>query len=102
MTKLVKFHQGGKGVAFAVRVIPKGCKNEIVEILENGCLKIRVSAPPIEGKANQAVIELFAKIFNIKPAKVEILAGEHSRDKIISVMDVDPEEAERIIREIIK
>lgn len=102
MNRSVQFHQGAKGVAFAVRVIPKGGRNELVEIMDNGCLKVKVSAPAIEGKANDALIMFFSELFKVKPSKIEVIAGNHSRNKIISIMDIDPEQAERVITQVLK
>ena len=63
-----------------------------------GRLKSELPPPPVEGAANRAVIEFLAKILDIAPSRIEIIAGLTSRDKLISIFDLTPEEVhERIV-----
>lgn len=82
------------GAAFAVRVVPRSSKNEIVG-LQGNALKIRVTAPPVEGAANEAIIALLAKKLRVPKSKMEIAAGAASRQKMVCVIDLLPEEVER-------
>lgn len=91
------FHNGKNGVAIAIRVIPRAKRNEIVEILNDGTIKIRLTAPPVEGKANQALLEFLADVFNVAKSKIEIVAGEKGRKKLVSILDMDAETAQKII-----
>ena len=68
---------------FRIRVIPKAKKNSIEKFGDG--LKVRLSAPAIEGKANKALIEVLAIYFNVKKSKVNILTGRKSRDKVIKI-----------------
>jgi uncharacterized protein (TIGR00251 family) len=86
-----KLHDGKTGAAITVRVTPRMAKNEITEIMNDGTVKIRLTAPPVEGKANQGLIEYLADVLGVKPAKIEIISGLTSRDKIVTVMDLAPE-----------
>ena len=63
---------------------PKSSKNEMVGPYRDG-IKVKVTAPPVEGKANEALVKLLAKEFKISPSSVEILRGHHSREKIIRI-----------------
>jgi uncharacterized protein len=65
-----------------VRVRPGSSRNEIAGE-QNGVLIVRVSAPPVEGKANKAVCKLLAKHYGIAPSKVEIVRGHSGRDKVV-------------------
>lgn len=85
-------HDGKKGAAIAVRVTPRASKNEIAEILNDGTIKIRLTAPPVDGKANEALIAFLADIFGVNTSKLDIVAGFSGRDKLITVMDLSPEE----------
>lgn len=67
-----------------IRVVPNASRNEVIEE-EDGSLKVRVKAKAVEGKANQAVIEILAEYFGVRKPQVRILAGEKSRDKAICV-----------------
>jgi len=94
-------HGGKKGVALAIRVTPRASKNEITEILSDGTIKIRLTAPPVEGKANSELIRFLADVLDIAPSKLEIVAGETGRDKLVSVLDLDPEMVHaRILRHL--
>ena len=64
-----------------VRVTPGASRNEISE--RDGTLVVRVTAPPVEGKANKAVIRLLAKHFGVPPSQMEIVRGQNSREKVV-------------------
>jgi uncharacterized protein (TIGR00251 family) len=82
-------HDGKKGAALAVRVTPRASKNEIVEVLSDGTVKVHVTAPPVEGKANQALLEFLSAILKVPLSHLEIVAGANGRDKLISVLEMD-------------
>jgi hypothetical protein len=63
---------------------PKSSKNEVVGPYRDG-IKVKVTAPPTEGKANEALVKLLAKEFKIPPSSIEILKGHHCREKVIRV-----------------
>jgi uncharacterized protein (TIGR00251 family) len=75
------------GCTFQVRVQPKSRRNEIIG-LHGDALKIRLTAPPTEGKANQALRKFLAKQLGVPPSSVEILTGHTSRQKRVRVADV--------------
>lgn len=66
-----------------IRVIPNAKKSEIVE--ERDIFKVYISAAPVDGKANKALIELMADYFNTRKSAVKILKGERSREKIVGI-----------------
>lgn len=84
-------HNGQKGSALAIRVTPRASRNEIVEILNDGTVKIRLTAPPVEGKANQALVEFLADVLELPTNRIEIVAGTTGRDKLVSILDLDAE-----------
>jgi len=70
---------------------PKSSKNEIVGPYRDG-IKVKVTAPPMEGKANEALIRLLAKKLGIPSSSIEILKGNHSREKTLRISgDLDRE-----------
>lgn len=94
-------HDGKKGAAIAVRLTPRASKNEIVEVLSDGTIKIHVTAPPVEGEANEALIKFLAEVLDVPKSRLEIVAGETGRDKLVSVLDMDAETAhKRIVRHL--
>jgi uncharacterized protein (TIGR00251 family) len=82
-------HDGKKGSALAVRVTPRASRNEIVEILSDGTVKIRLTSPPVEGKANEALVAFLAEILEVPPSHIDIVAGTTGRDKLVSILDMD-------------
>jgi uncharacterized protein len=82
-------HDGKRGSALAIRVTPRASKNEIVEILSDGTVKVHLTAPPVEGKANEALLKFLAKVLDVPERKLDIVAGVGGRDKLISVIDMD-------------
>jgi len=85
-------HDGKRGAAIAVRITPRASKNEISEIMNDGTIKIRLTAPPVEGKANAALISFLADILEVNASKVDIVAGFTGKDKLVTVIDLTPEE----------
>jgi uncharacterized protein (TIGR00251 family) len=99
MGRVKKFSNGRHGVALSVRVIPRANRNEIVEILSDQTVKIRLKAPPVEGKANEELINFLSKILDIPKSNFEIVGGKTGRDKLISILDADNQEVNRKILE---
>jgi len=68
-----------------VKLQPRAKKNEIVETLSDGTIKIKLVTPPIEGRANIALIEFLAEHYNVPKSSVSILQGQTNRNKIIKI-----------------
>lgn len=83
-----RLHDGKKGAALTIRVTPRARKSEIGGVLADGTLRIRVQQPPVEGKANRALIEFLADLLGVSKSRVEIVAGERGLDKIVSITDM--------------
>ena len=79
-----------------VMVHPGAGRTEVVG-QQGDALKVRVAAPPVEGRANRAVVQLVADLLGAKPARVEVESGESSRAKRLRVEGVDPADARRIL-----
>ena len=86
-----RLHDGKKGAALAVRVTPRASRNEIVEILSDGTVKVHITAPPVEGKANEVLIKFLAEVLDVPASRIDVVAGATGRDKLISVVDMDAE-----------
>ena len=78
-------------MAFSVKVHPHARKNAITGELD-GALKISLTAPPIDGKANEACIEFFAKLLKVPRSSVTIASGQNSRRKVIRVSGLSADE----------
>lgn len=71
-----------------VRLRPRGRKNELIG-MRDGVLQAKVTAPPVDGKANRALCKLIAKRVGVAPSRVNVVRGEKSRDKLVRVEGVD-------------
>jgi uncharacterized protein (TIGR00251 family) len=85
---MLPFNESAKGITFAVKVHPRARKNAITGTVGDA-LKLALTAPPVEGKANQAVIEFFADLFEIPRSSVTIASGETSRNKVVRISGMD-------------
>jgi uncharacterized protein (TIGR00251 family) len=92
-----KLHDGQKGSAIAVRVTPRASHNEIVEILDDGTIKVRLASPPSDNEANDALINFLSEILGVSKSQLDIVAGGAGRDKLISVVNMDVETAHQRI-----
>ena len=90
-------HDGRKGSALAVRVTPRASRNEIVELLEDGTVKVRIAASPSENEANETLINFLAEVLGVPRSRLDIVAGLNGRDKLVSIMDMDAETAHQRI-----
>jgi uncharacterized protein len=74
----------------SVRVTTRASREQLAGLRDDGVLLARVSAPPVDGRANRALCKLIARAAGVAPSKVSIVRGEHSRDKLVRVEGVEP------------
>ncbi len=84
-----RLHDSRGGSALAVRVTPRASRNEIVEVMSDGTVRVRITASPVDGEANEKLVAFLAEVLNVSKARLEIVAGLSGRDKLISVLDMD-------------
>jgi uncharacterized protein (TIGR00251 family) len=72
-----------------VRLQPRASRDEIVG-LRDGVLVVRVSAPPVDGRANKALCKLVAQRAGVAPTRVSVVRGERSREKVVLVAGIAP------------
>jgi uncharacterized protein (TIGR00251 family) len=85
-----------------VRVTPRASKNEIVDILSDGTIKVHLTAPPVEGKANEALLKFLAKVLDVPLKQFDLVAGVNGRNKLITVIDLDADTLHKKIMDHIK
>lgn len=81
---MIPIQESVKGITFAVKVHPRAHRNAITGTVGDA-VKLALTAPPVEGKANQAVIEFLADLFAIPRSSVTIASGETSRNKVVRI-----------------
>lgn len=72
------------GIVFNIRVVPRSSKSELAGIQEDA-LKVKITAPPVEGKANEECIKLIADKLGVRKSRVAIISGHKSKRKTIAV-----------------
>jgi hypothetical protein len=76
------------GVEISVKVQPRASRSKVVGELGTE-LKVQLAAPPVDGEANEALVELFAKLFRVPKRQVELISGAASRNKRVRVGGLD-------------
>lgn len=91
---MIPFHETSAGVTFSVKVHPRAKKNAITGELGDA-LKLALTAPAVEGRANEACIEFFANLLNLPRSSITIASGDTSRRKVIRVAGLAAGELQR-------
>ena len=100
MASIIQVKESKKGLTFEIQVTPHASREEIVGMQE-GALKIKITASPVEGAANEACLKLLAKALKLRKSQLEILAGAKSRKKVVLVKDISKEDLEEKISNIL-
>jgi uncharacterized protein len=91
---MIPIHDTPAGATFTVKVHPRAKKNAITGALGDA-LKLALTAPPVDGRANEACIEFFASLLKVPRSSVTIASGETSRRKVIRVAGLSVDEVRR-------
>ena len=86
----------GEEVQFAVRLQPRA-KADAIDGLLGDALKVRVSAPPVDGAANAALIALIAEKLGVARSAVRIAAGDRARHKVVAIRGASPDAIRRAL-----
>jgi len=95
---LIPIQNSTEGVTFAVKVHPRAKKDAISAEISDA-LKVSLTAPPVDGKANEACIEFLAKVLKVPRSSVTIASGQRNRRKVIRVMGLSAEEVRKRLGE---
>lgn len=82
------------GQVLTLRISPNTSKNKIIKTPEG--IKIKITAQPIDGKANKALVEFLSKQFKVPKSYFEIIRGETSKDKSVLINNIDAEKVNQI------
>ena len=83
-------------ITLKVRLQPRASRNGI-DGVQGDALKLKVTAPPLEGRANKALKKLLAERLGIPPARIEIITGRRSREKLVRLSGISRAEVERAL-----
>ncbi len=93
---MIKTREMDDGIVVSVKVQPNSSKDRVVGEYADQ-IKIAVTVAPEKGKANKAVIKLFAKWLGIKSSDIQIISGETSRDKVLFIRNITEEDVYKLI-----
>ncbi|HEX3031936.1 MAG TPA: DUF167 domain-containing protein [Bacillota bacterium] len=93
---MLDIKQTPEGVTFKIRVQPKSSRNKLDGLYQDG-IKVRLTAPPVDGEANQACLEFFAKLFGVSKSRVHLVSGHTGRSKVIQVLGITAEQARAVL-----
>ena len=80
-----------------VHISPGSRKNEIVGINPDGSIRIKIAAPPIDGKANAELICFLGKLLNMPLTRIQLIHGEKSKHKFMKISGLSLEEVQRVL-----
>lgn len=101
-SKNINWHDAQGGSAFAVRVFPKAAHNALTGVMDDGRMKVRLIEPTVEGQANQILVAFLSEILEIPQSRIEIVAGETKRDKLVVFLGVASETLQEKIQKATK
>jgi len=90
-----------EGFIMNLLVLPNASKDEISEIVENRLLKIRITSPAVDNKANNHLIDFIARTFKLKRSQIEFLHGKKSKIKQVLIKKMDIQELESKLKTIL-
>ena len=94
------FSDARTGAAITVKVTPRAKKSEVVGIMDDGTIRVRIAAVPEAGAANEALVEFLAEILGLQAKQVDILGGLSSERKLISLVGITPSEVEAKVKQL--
>ena len=96
-----KITDASRGAALTIKIVPKANRTELVGLEEDGTIKVRLMAPPVEGQANDELTIFLAEFLGVPQDSIEVVAGLDRRKKLVSVLNVEAEEVERRVHEAV-
>ncbi len=87
------------GIEFQLRISPNASKNEVIKTSES--VKVKITAPPVDGKANKCLIEYLSKLLRVPKTSIVILRGETSKDKTLLIKITDDDKI-RLVKNILE
>ncbi len=92
---MIPIEETADGVVFDIRVIPRSSRSELAGI-HGDVLKLRVTAPPVEGAANKECIRFLSEVLGVKRSQVQIIAGHRSKNKKIFISGIHRKDIEDV------
>jgi len=88
---MLPIQETNDGVVFHIRVLPRSSRCEVVGVQDNA-LKVKITAPPVEGKANAECVRFLSDVLGVRKNRITIKAGQKSKNKTVSIAGITKEE----------
>jgi len=93
---MIPVSETANGIVFNIRVIPRASRCELAGV-QGDALKIRITAPPVEGAANKECIRFLSDILGVKKSQIKIIAGHRSKNKKVSISGINKKDIEGVM-----
>jgi uncharacterized protein (TIGR00251 family) len=97
---MIPMRESAGSVTFAVRVHPRAKKSAVTGT-HGDALKLSLTAPPVEGRANEAVVEYFAEVLRLPRSSITIAAGQTSRNKVVRITGVTADALRQRLQQVL-
>ena len=85
----IPYKKTKSGIMIEVKVEPRSSRRQISGIMDNDILKVKLTAPPVDGSANEQLIELISETTGIRKSQIKIVRGQSSKRKLIEITGVE-------------
>ena len=85
----IPYKKTKSGIMIEVKVEPRSSRRQISGIMDNDILKVKLTAPPVDGSANEQLIELISETIGIRKSQIKIVRGQSSKRKLIEITGVE-------------
>ena len=93
---MIPIGETADGVVFNIRVIPRASRCELAGV-QGDALKLRITAPPVEGAANKECVRFLSDMLGVKKSQIKIIAGHRSKNKRVSISGINRKDIERVV-----
>ena len=93
---MIPIGETADGVVFNIRVIPRASRCELAGV-QGDALKLRITAPPVEGAANKECVRLLSDMLGVKKSQIKIIAGHSSKNKKVSISGINRKDIEKVV-----
>ncbi len=93
---MIPIHETAEGITFQLQVLPRSSRCALAGT-QGDCLKIKITAPPLEGRANEECVRFLAATLGVKKAQVNIVRGHKSRKKTVALKGMAKKDAEAVL-----
>ena len=85
----IPYKKTKNGIMIEVKVEPRSSRRQIAGIMDNDILKVKLTAPPVDGSANEQLIELISETTGVRKSQIKIVRGQSSKRKLIEITGVE-------------